>query len=120
VKACYGVRLVDVCLAVIQHTNGEGWTTATVVLGHLRQGIPPEKATRLFIHWGNHQDMERRKQMPADVQLDQGRKCVVFRCLSNAKRAGYVISRGAPGGRREYQLTPKGLKLVKEYGYAEN
>ncbi|MHC4178447.1 MAG: hypothetical protein ACYSWU_13130 [Planctomycetota bacterium] len=110
---CYGIELRRVCQAVWQGANGQVWCKATVVIGYMFCEIPPEVATRLFIHWGNHSDIEKRKQMPAEVQYDHGRRCIVFRCLSRAKKVGLLESRGPAGAEREYRLTPKGLALLE-------
>lgn len=109
----YGIPLSRVCQLVSDGADEDGWCIATIIVGHLRSEIPPERATRLYIHWGNHSKIEKRKQQPAEVQLDQGRKHVTFRCLSTAKRRGLLESRGPTGGQREYRLTNKGRELLK-------
>lgn len=110
---CYGIELRRVCEAVSQGAKDGVWCTATVVIGYLFCEIPPERATRLFIHWGNHKDIEKRKQVAADVQYDLGRRCVVFRCLSVAKKRGLLDSQGPAGNEREYRLTTKGYRLLQ-------
>lgn len=110
---CYGVPMKRVCRAVAEGANGGEWCQATVVVGHLRGEIAPEHATRLYLQWGNHAEVELRKQHPADVRVDRGRKCVAFRCLSFAKARGLLESQGPPGGKREYRLTDKGNQLIQ-------
>ena len=110
---CYGIEMARVCEALAAGANGSEWCPAVKVLGQLRREIPPERASRLYIHWGCHADIEARKKHSAEVQNNHGCKCVVLRCLSFAKKKGLVESRGPAGVYREYQLTNKGKKLLE-------
>ena len=113
---CYGISMKRLCQVIVEGANGGEWCQATVVLGYLRGEIPPEYATRRYLHQGHDhgkQDIARRKKHPADVRVDRGRKYVVFRCLSDAKTCGLLESQGPPGGRREYRLTEKGRELLR-------
>lgn len=110
---CYGIPLSHICRIITDAANGSPWIAATVVLGHLRRDIPPETATRLYQHWGNHAQTAKRRQDPAELQMRLGGQAVAFRCLSHAKKYGLLESRGPVGGRREYKLTPKGRTLMK-------
>lgn len=115
---CYGVSYARLCEAVAAGANGSPWCSATKVVGVLRSEVPPESATRLYFQWGNHEKSEEYKRHPADVQLDQGRRMVVYRLLSNAKRLGLLEVRDAKakGARREFRLTDKGRALLNGKG----
>ncbi len=116
ITSCYGISMERLCQVVVEGANGGEWCQATVALGHLRGEIPPEYATRLYLHQGSTHGKritELRKQHSADVRVDQGRKYVAFRCLSTAKCCGLLESQGPPGGRREYRLTEEGRELLR-------
>lgn len=111
---CYGIPLSHICRVLTEAANGSPWVEAVVVVGYLRRDIPPDTATRLYIHWGNHAQTDKRRQDPAELQMRLGCQAVAFRCLSRAKQVGLVESRGPRGARREYRPTAIGRKLAKE------
>ena len=98
--------------------KSDRWVPSIVIVGHLRDLVPPEKATRRLVNWCKTTDIY---AMPAEELASRGAKVVIRTKLSDFKCAGLIEQRGSAGDPREYRITDKGrrkLETLKGNGHA--